>query len=143
MNEEGSNRKRSSDRRSNTYLNQNFGLAFADPTNLSNSDHPGAQLIATQFNGKNFLSWSYGVKMALGAKNKLGFIDGSVMKPTIGSEGYEFWKRADYMVRCWLLNSMVGSISESFIYVNSAKQLWDEVLERYGQSNGPLLYQLK
>lgn len=47
------------------------------------------------------------------------------------------------MVRCWLLNSMSKDIAEGFIYVNSTKQLWEELFERYGQVNGPLIYQLR
>lgn len=47
------------------------------------------------------------------------------------------------MVRCWLLASMEVGISETFVYVDSATQLWEELVERFGQVNGPLLYQLK
>ena len=38
---------------------------------------------------------------------------------------------------------MVFDLSEAFLYVNSAKELWDELSERFGESNGPLLYQLE
>jgi len=47
------------------------------------------------------------------------------------------------MVVSWLLNSMVNDLAEAFLYVNSALQLWDELTDRFGQSNGPLLYQLE
>ena len=46
------------------------------------------------------------------------------------------------MVRCWLLNSIVPEIAECLVYVQSAKELWDELDERYGEANGPLIYQL-
>ncbi|GKE31324.1 hypothetical protein Tco_1450646, partial [Tanacetum coccineum] len=45
----------------------------------------------------------------------------------------------DYMVTCWILNSMVAELSESFLYAQSASDLWKELEERYGQSNGPLI----
>jgi len=38
---------------------------------------------------------------------------------------------------------MVSDLSEAFLYVNSAKELWDELSERFRESNGPLLYQLE
>ena len=47
------------------------------------------------------------------------------------------------MVVSWLLNSMMPELSEAFLYVNSARELWDELTERFGESNGPLLYQLE
>ncbi|PWA67089.1 sulfotransferase 16 [Artemisia annua] len=52
-----------------------------DPLYIASSDHPGMALTNTQFNGSNFHGWSRNVKMALGAKLKLGFIDGSCAKP--------------------------------------------------------------
>lgn len=38
---------------------------------------------------------------------------------------------------------METGIVESFMYVESSKQLWSELIERFGQTNGILLYQLK
>ncbi|KAK9672729.1 hypothetical protein RND81_12G120300 [Saponaria officinalis] len=47
------------------------------------------------------------------------------------------------MVSCWLINSMLPEIKEGFMSSRSTKQLWTELRERYGQTNAPLLYQLK
>lgn len=69
------------------------------------------------------------MKFALGAKSKLGLIDGSCTRSSVGNPDCPRWIKADFMVRCWLLNSMEGSISETFIYVDSAKQLWEELVE--------------
>nr|GEV60494.1 hypothetical protein [Tanacetum cinerariifolium] len=60
----------------------------------------------------NFHGWSRNVRMALGAKLKLGFIDGSCIKPDVG-------------------------------YTELQSELWKEIAERYGQSNGLLVYQLE
>lgn len=38
---------------------------------------------------------------------------------------------------------MVPGLSDAFLYVNSSQQLWEELTERFGQSNGPLLFQLE
>ncbi|KAL8090665.1 hypothetical protein AgCh_039920 [Apium graveolens] len=43
------------------------------------------QLGTMLLSGDNFINWSRSVKMALGAKNKLGFIDGSSSKPSENS----------------------------------------------------------
>jgi len=38
---------------------------------------------------------------------------------------------------------MAQDLSEAFLCVNSAQELWDEFTERFGESNGPLLYHLE
>ncbi|GKC00994.1 hypothetical protein Tco_0987130 [Tanacetum coccineum] len=114
-----------------------------DPLYLASSDHPGMMLTNTPFNGGNFLGWSRTIKMALGAKLKLGFIDGSSPKPAVIDVDYKRWVRCDYMVTCWILNSMVAELSESFLYAQSARDLWKELEERYCQSNGPLIYHVE
>ncbi|GKC38057.1 retrovirus-related pol polyprotein from transposon TNT 1-94 [Tanacetum coccineum] len=60
-----------------------------DPLYLASSDHPGMMLTNTPFHGGNFLGWSRTIKMALGAKLKLGFIDGSSPKPTVIDNNYQ------------------------------------------------------
>ena len=83
------------------------------------------------------------MQIALKTKTKLGFIDGSCAKPSANSQSYDQWIRCDNMVVSWLLNSMTAELAKAFLYVNFASQLWDELIERFGQSNGPLLYQLE
>ncbi|GJV04360.1 pyridoxal 5'-phosphate synthase-like subunit PDX1.2 [Tanacetum coccineum] len=128
---------------SNTQDTTSNNNTINDPLHLASSDNPGMVLTNTPFNGGNFLGWSRNVKMALGAKLKLRFIDGSCHKPAITDENVQRWVRCDYMVTYWILNSMVTELSEAFLYAQSAYELWKEIAERYGQSNGPLIYQLE
>ena len=37
---------------------------------------------------------------------------------------------------------MVPQISEDFMYIETSKELWNEISERFGQTNGPLICQL-
>ena len=109
----------------------------SDPFLLTGADHSGLQLTNKPFDGDNFTGWSRSARMALGARLKLGFIDGSCTKPNASSKNLQKWLRYDYMVRCWLLNSMVSTIADSLMYVPSAKQLWSELAERFGEAQGP------
>lgn len=68
--------------------------------------------------------------IALTAKNKSGFVDGS-------------WSRSNNMVISWLLNSLSRDISESVLYYSTAKDIWAELEDRFGQSSGPRLFQLQ
>ncbi|KAL0374486.1 UNVERIFIED_CONTAM: hypothetical protein Sradi_3364300 [Sesamum radiatum] len=81
--------------------------------------------------------------IALRAKMKLGFIDGQYSMPDKTSDSYENWIRMDSMVMSWILNAISKKISKAFLYTKSSRQLWLDLEERYGESNGPLVYQLQ
>nr|GEU40737.1 hypothetical protein CTI12_AA427390 [Tanacetum cinerariifolium] len=100
---------------SNTQDTTSNNNTINDPLHRASSDHPGMVLTNTPFNGDNFLGWSRNVKMAFSAKLKLGFIDGSCPKPAITDENVQRWVICDYMVTCWILNSMVTELSKAFL----------------------------
>ena len=41
-----------------------------------------------------------------------------------------------------LLNSISKDLVDAFIYTKNATQLWREIEERFGESNGAFVYQL-
>lgn len=82
------------------------------------------------------------MKIALGAKTKLGFINGKCRQPDEKDARFQQWLKVDCMVRSWILNSIDKEIVEAFLYVNTAKELWEELRERFGECNEPLLYQI-
>ncbi|XP_074305340.1 uncharacterized protein LOC141640436 [Silene latifolia] len=116
---------------------------FDDPLYISNSDQPSLRLTETKFNGEHFLQWKREVYQALLAKNKEGFIDGSLRITDKKDKKYHHWNRCDLLVRRWITNSMESTIAETVKYASNAKELWSEILERYGQTNGIEIYQLK
>ena len=91
---------------------------------LHNSNHPGIILVLAPLTRNNYLSWSRSVQIALGAKTKLSFINGTPTLSEVDSPHFSNWKKADYMVLSWLLNSISKDISESFIYASSSQDLW-------------------
>ncbi|KAK4397721.1 Retrovirus-related Pol polyprotein from transposon RE1 [Sesamum angolense] len=110
---------------------------------LHRGDHPGMILVSTPFDGNDFLAWRRSVVIALRAKMKLGFIDGRYIMPDKTSETYDTWVRVDSMVTSWILNAVTKKISRGFLYTKSSRQLWLDLEERYGENNGPLVYQLQ
>ncbi|KAL0411734.1 UNVERIFIED_CONTAM: hypothetical protein Slati_3763100 [Sesamum latifolium] len=100
-------------------------------------------LVSTLLHNTNFLTWSRSIKIALGAKLKLSFINGKAKKPEESEAAYEQCIRADYMVTSWILNSISKDIVESFLYTTTARELWVELETRFGLGNGPLVYQIK
>ncbi|XP_074287756.1 uncharacterized protein LOC141612908 [Silene latifolia] len=116
---------------------------FEDPLFLPQNDHPTATLVTNLFSGHDFLGWRRDAFMALTSKNKESFIDGTSVRPAVNDKKHKQWVRCDFMVRQWILNSLSLPIKESLKYVNSAQELWSELLERYGQASALEVYQLK
>ncbi|XP_055835085.1 uncharacterized protein LOC129903559 [Solanum dulcamara] len=99
-------------------------------------------LVNTTFDGKGYGGWRRGILIALSAKNKVVFIDGSIIPPSNTPDSHISRCKCNNMVISWLLNSLSKEIAESVFYSKTTKQLWEELEERFGQNNGPLLYQL-
>lgn len=115
----------------------------SSPLYLNPSDNPGTVLVSKCFDGTGFGPWRRAMVIALSAKNKLGFVDGSCAKPNSDSGELQHWIRCNNMVISWLLNSLAKEISESVLYSNTASEIWKELEERYGQSNGAQLYEIE
>nr|XP_017225353.1 PREDICTED: uncharacterized protein LOC108201574 [Daucus carota subsp. sativus] len=114
-----------------------------DPYFLSSADHPGLALVTEVLTNQNYHQWSRSVKIALSAKLKLWFIDDTQTRHAETSPNIALWKRSNDLVISWLLNSISTEIRRSVVYLNTAKQIWDDLEARYSQSNVPRLFHLK
>ena len=88
--------------------------------------------------------------MALVAKNKFGFIDGSIVKPPATNPSLPAtnpslpsWVRCNNMLLSWLLNSFSKEIATSIIFYDNAVDMWKDLHDRFNQSNGPRIFQLQ
>ncbi|KAF7833411.1 uncharacterized protein G2W53_015744 [Senna tora] len=109
---------------------------------LHNFDHPGMPLVNTTLDGNNYFGWSIAIRTALEAKDKLGFIDGSLPPPEDPIE-YKKWKTLDSMIKSWIRNSLTKELADTFICCLSSKNLWDVLEERFGASNFPRFFQVQ
>lgn len=82
----------------------------SDPLYLHPSDHPGMILVTKPFDGSNFGSWKKDITIALPAKNKLGFVNGKVVKPDSTHVTFDLWKICNDMVMSWILNVLSSDI---------------------------------
>ncbi|KAL4341923.1 hypothetical protein GQ457_08G014960 [Hibiscus cannabinus] len=60
----------------------------ADPYHIHQSDNPGMLLVTQPLATDNYNSWKRSMLMALSAKNKIGFVDGSIVAPASTSATY-------------------------------------------------------
>ena len=116
----------------------------SSPLYLHPSDNPGATITTCVFNGENYDMWEKAVKNALRAKNKLGIIDGTINKPK-GEDGNELnaWEACNSMVISWMFNVIDKSLHSSVAYAQTAKDMWEDLKERYAVGNAPRVHQLR
>ena len=79
----------------------------------------------------------------LRARCKWGFVEGIVKKPNEESPEMEDWWTVQSMVVSWILNTIESSLRSTISYMENAKELWDDIKERFSVANGPRIQQLK
>ncbi|XP_014499198.1 uncharacterized protein LOC106760249 [Vigna radiata var. radiata] len=105
------------------------------PFYLHQGENPGLTLITQVLNENNYSSWSISMRRALKSKNKIKFIDGSIKKPPRIGALFDSWERCNVMVLSWITKTLSPQIAESVIYVEDAKELWDELRERFSKGD--------
>ncbi|KAF8389294.1 hypothetical protein HHK36_025987 [Tetracentron sinense] len=68
-----------------------------DPYTIHHSDSPRAMLVSPVLSGDNYGTWICAITMALRVKNKLGFVDGTLSKPTSPPE-LPIWDRCNDLI---------------------------------------------
>lgn len=129
---------------SSSVMNSTNSDSYNDPFYLHNSDGPGLVLVSQVLTGDNYATWSRSMRIALSVKNKLDFVEGTVIsEPDPADPTFRAWLRNNNVVISWILNSVSKEISSSIIYLSTAAEMWKELKERFQQSNGPRIFQLK
>ncbi|KAK0607454.1 hypothetical protein LWI29_015338 [Acer saccharum] len=118
---------------------------ISNPYFTHHSDHPGLTLISKPLNGDNYSTWKRAMTLALNSKNKLGFVNGSINAPskTTDPESYAAWSRCNDMVHSWIINTLSPEISDSVIYYSTANEVWEDLRERFSQSNAPRIFEIQ
>ena len=113
------------------------------PYFLSANDNPRNIIKQVQLKGDNYDEWARAMRTALRAKKKFGFIDGSVIQPLDDSMTQEDWWTVNSMLISWILNTIEPTLRSTITYREVAKELWDDIKERFSAGNGPRIHQLK
>ncbi|KAF5477701.1 hypothetical protein F2P56_004318 [Juglans regia] len=112
---------------------------------LHPSDNPGALLVSEIFTGENYIAWSRSIAIALTVKNKISFIDETLLQPRIDTDSRLriAWLRANNLVLSWLMNSISKEIHGSLLYFTTALDIWEELKTRYLRSDGSRVFSLE
>lgn len=114
-----------------------------NPFYVHHSDSPTAVLVSPSLTGDNYSTWVRAMRMALCAKNKLGFVISAISQPSSSSQ-LPKWERCNDPVTSYrILRSLHPDLASSILYGNSAKDVWDDLSDRFHQPNAPRLFQIK
>jgi hypothetical protein len=113
------------------------------PYDITSNDNPGSLITQIQLKGENYDEWSRSLKTALRARKKFGFVDGTIIQPDDGSADLEDWWTNNSLLVSWIMNTIEPSLRSTISHMEVAKDLWDDIKERFSIANGPRIQQLK
>ncbi|XP_015170070.1 uncharacterized protein [Solanum tuberosum] len=107
-----------------------------NPLYLHPSDTPGSILIPQQITGiENYTGWSNSMKVALLAKNKIGFIDGKCRRDHYKGDLIHEWDRCNAFVLSWITNSVSKELANGLMFSYNAHNVWKDLQERFDKRN--------
>jgi hypothetical protein len=75
----------------------------SSPYYIHHGDSLGLILVSQLLNGENYHTWNRSMILVLTAKNKAGFIDGSLVKPVGATKAVLLaWTRSNNLVISWI-----------------------------------------
>ena len=104
--------------------NDNRNVTYTDlqnPLFIRPSDGPNSLLVGEKLAGSsNYRTWKRAMELWWSTKRKLGFIQGTLPKPTDDPVKMEQWEACNSLVIAWLINSVSDAISRSVLNILSA-----------------------
>ncbi|GJV76821.1 putative RNA-directed DNA polymerase, partial [Tanacetum coccineum] len=114
-----------------------------DPLFLHSNDTSGVPLINFKLEGtENYKVWKAALTIAIHTKNKLGFINGKLVRPS--EEGFmqEQWDRCNSVVLNWILGCVSQDVFMGQVFSKNAKVVWDELEETYSKLDGSVIFNM-
>jgi gag-polypeptide of LTR copia-type len=102
------------------------------PFYLHPSDNPGTMISSCILRGDYYDLWEKAMRNALRAKNKFGFVDGTLSKPESTEPEACMWEPCNSMLVSWLFNSIDSVLQPSIAYMETERTV--------GRSARALLY---
>lgn len=84
-----------------------------------------------KLHGKNYLEWAQSVKLIMEGRGKLGYLNGDIAQPAKNDPSLAKWKSENSFIIAWLINSMEPAIGKPYLFLPTAKDVWEAVKECY------------
>ncbi|XP_074270916.1 uncharacterized protein LOC141594824 [Silene latifolia] len=106
-------------------------------------ENTGHSITPVVFNGNNYDEWSRSFQLALMAKGKLGYLDGTITKPSATAATFETWQSTNALVTMWIYNTIDSNLRNQITLRPEAKLVWTDIKNRFCQVNEARIYQLQ
>ncbi|XP_019190006.1 PREDICTED: uncharacterized protein LOC109184460 [Ipomoea nil] len=107
-----------------------------NPFSLHPNESPSLQLVTVHLEGKsNYHAWARAMEMALKSKNKLAFVNGSMLIPNQNDPKHFYWDQCNTMVLSWILRAVSPTIARSVLWINTAEGVWKDLKKRFSQQD--------
>ncbi|GJZ88337.1 ribonuclease H-like domain-containing protein, partial [Tanacetum coccineum] len=120
-------------------------LDAGNPLHVHNSDNSSSVLVPFKLLGtENYRMWNNAMKLALQARNKYGFVDGSCVRDSYADSDVlcAQWDRCNAMVLTWIMNVVSSDVYMGLVYSENAADVWKELNETYDKVDGSIVYNL-
>ena len=118
-------------------------LDSTSPYYLHPSDGPQITICPIVLRGENYNEWVRSMRNNFRAKNKLGFLDGTVTKPKEGTPEASLWVPVNSTLVGWIHNTLDPVLRSSIPQPDDVKDMWDDIRQRFSIGNGPRIHELK
>ncbi|KAI4334755.1 hypothetical protein L6164_013467 [Bauhinia variegata] len=133
-------------------------MSSADGSSTSDPRRPGGSssitthldgssmiIVTEKLNGVNYREWSQAIKLAVDGRGKMGFLTGAhVALDDSESPTFHQWYTENLMVSSWLINAMAPEIKRSFMFLLTAREIWEAVRDSYSDGEDlARLFELK
>ncbi|GKB17314.1 putative RNA-directed DNA polymerase [Tanacetum coccineum] len=111
---------------------------------LPTEDNPPVVLISNLDAGNPLHNVEYAMKLALQARNKYGFVDGTRSRDSYADSDVlcAQWDRCNAMVLTWIMNVVSNDVYMGLVYSENAADVWKELNETYDKVDGYVVYNL-
>ncbi|RVW61843.1 hypothetical protein CK203_064367 [Vitis vinifera] len=112
------------------------------PFFLGTGDRPGDFITLTRLRGDNYDDWASDIQLALEARRKFEFLEGTITGPQPPYTQSD-WNTVNAMLVSWITNTIDPEVKSTLSKFRDAKRLWEHLKQRYAMVNGPRIQQLK
>ncbi|XP_038717243.1 uncharacterized protein LOC120010526 [Tripterygium wilfordii] len=86
--------------------------------------------------------WSNNFLNALGARNKQGFVNGTLPVSEAEDPLYESWNQANSLIKTWITNSVSPQILGSISSWKTAREVWLDLKDTYSVVNETRVFEI-